>query len=244
MKIKTLFLLLAALAAAGISGCAVLVARDNIEHPTPTVVLGHSQRNLAQFKGRAFVLRTISTDYIHHFEGNDWGALQSMHCLPDWAYQKELRYDLEKGWRHEHLGEGRKPPVPVDIVIRVAEAPRGWRHLPNMVSDIHLAGITIRTHSMSNAESIILPLWDTDREIVPANAAEIIYAMRALHSGNPAALRHYWSTLAASWGEHLAGILPGHIYGIANPMSEAEAEAATGKSGKDLAALCDAGGGK
>ncbi|HDO52308.1 MAG TPA: hypothetical protein ENH05_06175 [Rhizobiales bacterium] len=239
MKIKTIFLLLAALAAAGISGCA-----DNFSRPMPTVILGHPQQNFARFKGRAFVLRTISTDYVHHFKGNDWHALQSMHCLPDWAYQKELRYDLEKGWRHEHLGEGKKPPVPVDIVIRVVEASHGWPHAPNMVSDIHLPGLTIRTHSISNGESIILPLWDTDREIVPTNAAEIIYAMRALHSGNPAALRHYWSTGAASWGEHLGGLLSGHIYGIANPMSEAEAEAATGKSGKELAALCDAGGGK
>ena len=237
MKIKTLFLLLAALAAAGISGCA-----DNIVHPTPTVVLGNPRQTFTSLKGRAFVLRTISTDYIHHFEGNDWSALQSMHCLPDWVYQNELRYDLEKGWRHEHLGEGRKPPVPVDIVIRVVEHSHGFPHAPNMVSDILLLGTTIRTHSVSSMESIILPLWDTDREIVPTNAAEIIYAMRALHSGNVAALYHPWSTLAASWGEHLGGLLSGHIYGIANPMSEAEAEAATGKSAKELAALCEAGG--
>ncbi|HDK03594.1 MAG TPA: hypothetical protein ENG84_07120 [Gammaproteobacteria bacterium] len=91
MKIKTLFLLLAALAAAGISGCA-----DNIVHPTPTVVLGNPRQTFTSLKGRAFVLRTISTDYIHHFEGNDWSALQSMHCLPDWVYQNECAMTSRK----------------------------------------------------------------------------------------------------------------------------------------------------
>lgn len=233
-------LVAAALVVVGVSGCAY----DNFARSTPTVVLGNSSRDLANFKGRAFVLRTISTNYVHYFKGNDWNALNSRRCLPDWVYQKELRYALKKGWRHEHLSEGKKAPIPVDIVIRVVESNTYLRHTPNMVSDIHIPGAIIRTHAMSNTESILLPGWATDREIIPTNAAEIVYAIRALHSGNVASLHQYWSVDAGSWGKHLGGILPGHIYGIANPMSMAEMRAATGLTSDQLSKMCDAGGGK
>jgi hypothetical protein len=239
MKTKLVLLFLAALVVVGISGCA-----DNFARPTPTVVLGHPHQDLARFKGRAFVLRTISTNYFHHFKGDDWNVLKPRHCLANWVYQKELRHDLEEGWRREHLDEGKKPPIPVDIVIRVVEASHGFPHAPNMVSDIHLPGAIIRTHSISNAESILLPMWTTDREIIPTDSAEIVYAIRALHSGNVAALHHYWSPGAPSWGEHLGGILPGHIYGIANPMSMAEMRSATGLTSDQLSKMCDTGGGK
>ncbi len=243
MNIKIIALLAAAMAVVGVNGCAM----DNFARSTPTVVVGHP--DLSRFHGRALILHSISTEYLHHYHYQDWSVLKPRHCLASWVYQKELRYDLKKGWRHEHLGDGLQPPVPVDIVIRLVEASHGIWHGRNLISDIHLPGAVIRTHAMTQPVSVLIPMWATDRVLIPTNAAEIIYALRILRSGNTGELHHYWALDGESWGEGFvgsltSGLIEGHIYGIDTPMSMAEMRAATGLTSAQLSKMCDAGGGK
>ncbi len=244
-KTKTRFLaaVLGAAALALLAGCAM----DDFARATPTVVVGHP--NLSRFHGRAFVLHSISTEYMHHYHYQGWSVLKPRHCLADWIYQKELRYDLDKGWRHEHLGDGLQPPVPVDIVIRLVEASHGIYHGRNMISDIHLPGAVIRTHAMAHPVSVLFPMWTTDRGLIPTNAAEIIYALRILRSGNTKELHHYWGLTGQNWGQGFigsltSGLIEGHIYGIDTPMSMDEMRKITNLTSAQLSKMCDAGGGK
>ena len=211
------------------------------------MVLGHP--DLSRFRHQAFILRSISTKYLRHYNYQDWSVLKPRHCLADWVYQKELRYDLKKGWRHEHLSEGLQPPIPVDIVIRLVEASHGLRHGRNLISDIHLPGAVIRTHAMSQPVSVLIPMWATDRNLVPTNAAEIVFVLRSLRAGDVTALHKNRTPLAYGWGQGFSGVLTGglidgHIYGIDTPMSMDEMRTVANLTSDQLSKMCDARGGK
>jgi len=239
MKIKTAFLFLAALAVVGISGC----ASDDFHGTKPTLILGHP--NLARFKGRPFVLRTVSTDYLHSWSGDDWDVLKPRHCLADWVYEKELRYDLDKGWRYEHLDHGTGAPVPVDVVIRVLESSHNFWHGNNILTDVKLPGATIQTFGGAIKNSELRAMWKTDRFLIPTAAMEIIDTLHYIQIGNPNHLNEIRSGMSGYWGGVYTDIfMTGHMYGIRTPMSGAEMHAATGLTSEQFSKMCEAGGGK
>ncbi len=240
MNLKILTLLAATLV---LGGCAADTGPIHIiQGHTATLVLGHP--DLSKFKGRAFFLRSVSTNYDHHWVDVSWKVLKSRHCLPHGMYEAELRYDLLKGWKHEHLDRGTQPPLSVDVVIRAMESSHNIIHTNNIVTYIKLPGATIRTRGAGPNNAIYLPMWDTTRFIIPTAAVQIIYSLHHLQAGEPGMLKGNANVLWSAWGGHIIDYFTGHEYGISNPMSEAEAEAATGKNAKELAALCEAGGGK
>lgn len=235
--------MLAVAALALLAGCAADTALIHIiQGHTATLVLGHP--DLSKFKGRAFFLHSVSTNYDHHWVDVSRKILKSRHCLPHGMYEAELRYDLLKGWRHEHLDRGTQPPLPVDVAIRVMESSHNIIHTNNIVTYVKLPDATIRTRGAGPNNAIYLPMWDTDRFIIPTTAVQIIYSLHYLQVGESEMLKGNANILWSAWGGHILDYITGHKYGISNPMSEAEAEAATGKSAKELAALCEAGGGK
>jgi hypothetical protein len=238
MSLKILTLLAATLVLGGCAADNTFVHIDD----AATLVFGHP--DLPKFKGSAFFLRSVSTNYDHHWVDVSWKVLESRHCLPHGVYEAELRYDLLKGWRHEHLDRGTQPPVPVDVVIRVIEASHSATHANSIVTYIKLPGITIRTRGQGPQNAIYLPMWKTARFLIPTAAVQIIYSLHYLQVGKPGRLKGNGNILSSAWGGHILDWFAGHKYEIRNPMSEAEAEAATGKSAKELTALCDAGGGK
>ncbi|HQU15503.1 MAG: hypothetical protein B7Z66_12310 [Chromatiales bacterium 21-64-14] len=241
---KILILTAAAFATLTLPGC----ASDNAGTIHSTVIVGHP--DLSRFSGRAFVLRRISTNYLHHFEGEGWDVLRPRHCLPDWAYQKELRYDVNKIWKYYHLGQGSEPAVPVDIVIRVLEASHGQFHGRNLLTDIHIQGATFRTKAQSGPVSIFVPMWATDRWLIPPAAEQIGFVVKSLQKGNPEVISKRSDALSGQWGGPpatamlLGGLVQIHTRGVGFPMIEAEMEQATGLTADQLSALCDKGGGK
>ncbi len=244
-KTHTRFLaaVLGAATLALLTGCATDTALVLIvPGHTATLVLGHP--DLSQFKGRAFYLRSVSTNYDHHWSNVSWNVLKSRHCLPHSVYEAELRYDLLRGWKHEHLDRGTQPPVPVDVVIRVVEASHSPIHNNYILTYVKLPNTTIRTWGGAPGNAIYIPMWRTARFLIPTAAVQIIYSLHYLQAGKPGKLKGNANVLWSGWGGHMLDYFTGHKYGISNPMSEAEAEAATGKSAKELAALCESDGGK
>ncbi len=239
---KSIAIALAAAALALLAGCASDTTPLHFnKFATSTVVLGHP--TLSKFKGRAFYLRSVSTNYDHHWLDVSWDVLKSRHCLPHSVYEAELRYDLLRGWKHEHLDRGTQPPVPVDVVIRVLESTFGFYHESNIITLIQLPGTTIHTWGVGTENPFYLATWDYARYIVPTAAVQIIYSLHYLQAGKPGKLSGNGDVLWSAWGGRVITWFTGHKYGISNPMSKAEAEAATGKSASQLAALCEAGGG-
>jgi len=233
MKRLTTFTALA-LAALSLTGCATTRLKQAWDAPGPPL------KATAPLKGRAFQLHTVRVAPDVTPKGDI-----EQHCLPDSMYAAMLRYNLTHAFRSAGLTQGAKPAVPVDVTIteRSFRTNLGGLRSSDFVANIAFAGQRVPVgFSGTGARGGIneVPDWRLEQRIVPVLAAKITNKLKSVQQGRKFPADGFGTRSVIPYIDGVAFSSGRPSDGLKHPMPATEIEKITGKTAKELHAICQA----
>ena len=191
----------------------------------------------APLKGRAFKVGTITFTKNVAPKGDP-----ALHCLPDRMYAQMLRHEMQIGFRHAHLGQGKGPAVSVSPVISYRKFGNNLTSGKDIIGNVHL-GPAVGKH-LNITDGFYYKDWNTgpdwmrQQHLIPTVALAMTNGTKAVQQGKNFDQQGAFLGGAVDTAYWTYPSIPKD--GLKPALTQQQVEADTGKTKAQLAAICKA----